>query len=359
MKRMPPTRGLNRQDEGAPFRCVGLADRMAAGWLEEFQGACHAIGVQYCVIEMEHDNWIEQVAGIDAFVWRPTMGDPSNMAEIRAKIPLLETMGIPCFPDSFMLWLYDDKIRETFFLRRYGYPMPHTFITFDEEEARQYVRNARYPFVAKTHMGAASSGVQLLRSAREAEHLLDRVFIKKTLIDRAMEKYYYVPKMKHGDVLFARRNRYRDWCPRYAYFQEYLPATGDWRITTFGRDLISAFVRRNRPFDFRASGSGLWEKLTEDSLPAEACELALKISARHGFTSMTYDFMQGPQGWVMGELSFAFVLNRIYSDTLFRRTDSRFQAESPIPIGVMHLQALKEAGRPDLRFARQVDVLSA
>lgn len=192
-------------------------------------------------------------------------------------------------------------------------------------------------------MGASSSGVKLLRSPKEAEYLLDRVFAKRSLFDRVMEKYYYIPRLSKGDFLLGRRYRYRNYCPRYAYFQEFILTEGDWRITTLGHDLVSVFVRRNRPLDFRASGSGLWEKVTEDSLPGEACDLALAISNRHGFTSMTYDFMQGSQGWVIGEISFAFVLNQIYCDTLFCRTGDSFTAEGPIPIGVMHLNAISDA----------------
>ncbi len=78
-------------------------------------------------------------------------------------------------------------------------------------------------------------------------------------------------------------------------------------------------------------------------LPAEACDLALEISRRHGFTSMAYDFMKGPRGWVIGEISMTFVLNEVYTRTLFRRTATGYEKQAPIPIGVMHLTALMEA----------------
>lgn len=325
------------------MKVVGLSDRMAEGWLEEFRASCETIGFAHRVIFIGRDDWIKQLDGVDAFVWRPIMGDPTNMAEIRTKIPLIETIGIPCFPNSLMLWLYDDKIRESYFFRLHGYPTPKTFITFLEHEARKYVKQAAYPLVSKTHMGASASGVILLQNLHDAECLLDRIFAKRSLWDRAFEKYYYIPRLTNGNFLLERKYRYRDYCPRYAYFQEYIEGAGDWRITTLGRDLISAFVRRNRPLDFRASGSGLWEKVSVDSLPIEACELALKISNRHKFTSMTYDFMHGFGGWVIGEISFAFVLNRIYGNTLFRKTEGGFSTESFKSIGVMHLEALENS----------------
>jgi glutathione synthase/RimK-type ligase-like ATP-grasp enzyme len=316
---------------------------MAPGWLDEFHNACEILALNSRIIAIGRDDWMEQLDQVDAFVWRPVMDDPSMMAEIRTKIPLIEAMGIPCFPNSLMLWLYDDKIRETFFMRQHGYPAPKTFVTFDEHEARIYVNKTQYPLVTKSHVGASSSGVMLLRSVHEAEHLIDRIFPKQTIWERAVAKYYYRPRVARGDFLLARRFRFLNYCPRYAYFQEFIITEKDWRITTLGADLVSVFVRHNRPDDFRASGGGLWQKVTKDNLPKEACDIALSISNRHVFTSMTYDFMMSHNGWVIGELSYAFLLNRVYTDTLFRRIGNNYDPVEAIPIGVMHLQSLRNA----------------
>jgi glutathione synthase/RimK-type ligase-like ATP-grasp enzyme len=134
-----------------------------------------------------------------------------------------------------------------------------------------------------------------------------------------------------------------DACPRYLYAQAFIETDFDWRITTLGKDLLSVFVRKNRPGDFRASGSGRWEMVEPENLPVEACDLALGISNRHGFTAMAYDFMLGPKGWVIGEISMTFMLNEVYTRTLFRRTVDGYERLSPIPIGVMHLTALVKA----------------
>ncbi len=283
---------------------------------------------------------MKDIRGIDLFVWRTIMGDPSCMAEARTKIPLIEESGIPCFPSAHMLWLYDDKIRETFFLRRHGYPTPKTFISFDETEARTFATSARYPLVTKTHNGAAASGVMLLRSPQESLRLLDRIFCKQTILDKAIVKYFYYPRLRHGDFMLERRFRSRDNVARYAYFQEFVKTENDWRIATFGPNLLSVVKRWNRPNDFRASGSGLWEKVEANQLPVEACDLALEISNRHNFTSMSYDFLQGADGWVIGEISYTFpLIPAAFTTTLFRKIDGTYHRTEPIPIGIMHLQA--------------------
>lgn len=331
---------VSEETTSKPPAVVGLSDRMSQDWFSEFERGCTALGLEHRTIRIGADDWAEQLAGVDCFVWRLVMGDPSIMAEARSKIPLIEAMGIRCFPSAQMLWLYDDKIRETFFLRQHGYPTPRTWVFFDESEARHFVRVARYPLVAKSHTGAGAGGVELIATRATAEAMLDRIWRPETIWDKAAVKYYYQPRLRKGDVLLERRFRYRDCCPRYIYLQEFVETEYDWRLTTLGRDLISVFVRRNRPGDFRASGSGLWDKVDERELPGEACDLALRISNRHGFSCMTFDFMRGDRGWVIGELSYTFVLNDIYTTTLFRRQNGGYRWTEPIPIGVMHLRAV-------------------
>lgn len=319
---------------------VGLCDRMAGEWFKEFARSCDSMGLDQKPIEIGADDWMDQLKVVDVFVWRLIMGDASCMAEARIKIPIIESMGIRCFPNQKMLWLYDDKIRETFFLRLHGYPAPRTWVFFDSKSAQDFATGATYPLIAKSHCGASSGGVECLESPAEALGLLKRIFKKMSLWAILLENYHYLPRLAKGDILVQLKSRYRDSWPRYAYFQEFLTIDRDWRITTLGRNLVSVFTRKNRPDDFRASGSGIWEKMEAKDLPIEACDLALRISNENGFTSMTYDFMRNGDQWVIGELSYAFMLNAVYSDTLFRREREGFVRAESIPIGEMHLRAV-------------------
>jgi len=328
---------------------IGICTRTHESWQEEFKRSCQALGIEFSLIRIGGDDWLEQLQGHDAFVWRVIMGDASCMAEARAKIPLIEEMGIPCFPNTKMLWLFDDKIRETLFLRQHQYPTPATSIFFDEEAARAYVEKAAYPLIVKSHCGASSVGVMMLPSQQEANRLLDRIFKRNSIWSRILARCYTTPRLKKGDLLLSLNHHYRHSRPHYAYFQQFIHTDCDWRITTLGRQLVSVFMRKNRPGDFRASGSGLWEKVEAVDVPVAACDLALKISNTHGFTSMTYDFMESPEGWVIGELSYSFLLNRIYSDTLFIKGEQGYVQCAPIPVGVMHLCSLLNLPLPNLR----------
>jgi glutathione synthase/RimK-type ligase-like ATP-grasp enzyme len=108
---------------------------MSADWIDEFKRACQALDADWVVIEVDRDDWMSQLRGLDLFVWHVLMDDPTCMFEVRTKIPLVEQSGIACFPSALMLWLFDDKVRETLFMRQQGYPMPSTFVSFDEAEA--------------------------------------------------------------------------------------------------------------------------------------------------------------------------------------------------------------------------------
>jgi glutathione synthase/RimK-type ligase-like ATP-grasp enzyme len=273
------------------------------------------------------------------------------MVQMRAKIPLIEQMGVRCFPNSQMLWLFDDKIRETFFLQKNDYPTPKTFISFCPKEASKFLDDTEYPIVAKSHIGASSGGVVLLKDKKEAARLVRRSFRTLTLWDKVLAKYYYLPRLAKGDPVSQLRFAHRRAWPQYVYFQEFIATSFDWRVTTFGDGLVSAFVRNNRPGDFRASGSGSWNMVDERELPVEACELAMKISSAHGFTTMTYDFMPSKAaGWLIGEMSFGFLLNDVYSNTLFRRCSGGYAKVPPIRCGALILNSiinsLKETAAP-------------
>ena len=321
---------------------VGLCNKMATAWFDEFSTSCEALGLEKRTINIGADDWMKQLKGVEIFVWRLTMGDASCMAEARTKIPLIEAMGIRCFPNQKMLWLYDDKIRETFFLQQNDYPTPRTWVFFDMDAAWEFVAQASYPLVAKSHCGAGAKGVQLLQSPAEARNLLERIFRGVSLIDKVLAKYFYIPRMAKGDILGMLNSRYRNSRPRYAYFQEFLHIDRDWRVTTMGKDIVSLFTRKNRPEDFRASGSGLWEQVGEKSLPTEAFDLALSISNKHQFTSMTYDFLKDGDRWVIGELSYAFVLDQYYAEQAFIRDKGTYSRGNFHSIGELHLRAVME-----------------
>jgi hypothetical protein len=58
---------------------------------------------------------------------------------------------------------------------------------------------------------------------------------------------------------------------------------------------------------------------------------------------MAYDFLASKRGWLIGEISYTFLLHLRpwgYTDALFERRNGRYIKIAPIPIGVLHLRAM-------------------
>ena len=321
---------------------IGIADRAPANWIEEFRRACDKLQLPHKLVQICRHDWMEQLRGIQALFWRIHLGDQQGLLEARRKIPVAEQMGVACFPNHEMADLYDDKIRQAFFFRLQGYPTPRTFVSFNREDALEFLRGAEFPLVAKTSGGASSSGVALLRDRPSAERLVRSVHQCDGLIAHCFGRLQRRARWKRG-IQAAYRVSAQGPREQYLIFQQLVPSVGDLRVATLGPDLVAAFWRKNRPDDFRASGSGLLEPFTEETLPRAPCDLALQISQKHGFTCMAYDFLPSGDNWLITEISYTFLLKREpwdYTHALFRRYRDGYKKIPPVPIGVLHLQAV-------------------
>ena len=310
---------------------IGIVTRTYPEWVEEFEKACRFEHLPFVYVDIDRNDWVEQLNDVRLVLWRIHLGDPIGLMEAKIKIPIMEKMGIFCYPSQFMADLYKNKILQTFLMRKQNIPIPSTFISFSEAEALERGSMMSWPVVAKTSGGASATGVIRLNKLKEMKSFVNRQFGKRptwlTLIQKILRRLINISILGSKDF------------PGYVYFQEYIESDGDWRITTMGENLVSVFKRYNRPGDFRASGSGLWKKITVSEIPKAACDLALVISTRNGFTSMAYDFIQQGQKWLLLEFSYSFLLNPIYTNTLFEKNSDGYRAIDPIPIGTLHLRA--------------------
>ena len=130
--------------------------------------------------------------------------------------------------------------------------------------------------------------VEQLENKQEAQKIVDKMFDKgifpytlnefslnsgtfKKFIKRAIDSFWYLFRAefpKISDHYILEKN--------YAYFQKYIPAQHDIRITVIGNRAFG-FLRKNRKNDFRASGSGLID-YDYKKIPIEAVKIAHKIS---------------------------------------------------------------------------------
>jgi hypothetical protein len=231
-------------------------------------------------------------------------------------------LGIPVYPDTRTAWHFDDKLAQLPLLQALGAPMPRTWVFFDRAAALAWSATAPYPVVFKLAVGASSSNVVRVDTARQARHLIERAWGRgifpgslhpgpgpiaarrraRALAGRAWRALGYVARGEYPPLPSP------GWRPErgYAYFQEFVPGNAfDTRIAVVGERAFG-YRRLNRPHDFRASGSGAFDP-DPGAIDRRCVEIAFAVSRAGGFQSMAYDFLALDGQPVVLELSYGFV----------------------------------------------------
>jgi hypothetical protein len=230
-------------------------------------------------------------------------------------------LGIPVYPDTRTAWHFDDKLAQLPLLRALGAPMPRTWVFWDRAEAMAWSRAAAYPVVFKLAVGAGASNVVRVESAREARRLIERAwgggFVPGSLhappgAGGGRRRLRVVAGRARRALAYVARGHYPPPSPHgrpergYAYFQEFVPGNAyDTRVSVIGERAF-AYRRMNRPHDFRASGSGVFDP-DPRAIDGRCVELAFALSRAGGFQSMAYDFLALDGRPVVLELSYGFV----------------------------------------------------
>ena len=277
-------------------------------------------------IEMHIDDkdfW-DKVKTLDLFLFRWTHIDNDHQL-VHTILPAIENyLSIKCFPDLNTCWHYDDKIRQFYLLKIFGYPIIESYIFWEKEHALKWAENADYPVVFKLKKGAGSSNVILINNKQEARNIILKMFGKgmppagikhkgkikyksfETFVRMKIDKYF-LNRLKNIEP--------RTWqiAKNYVLFQKFIPNNKfDTRITIIGNRAFAyrRFVRDN---DFRASGSGKID-YDQDIIDKRFIKLAFKISKELKFQSMAYDFLleenNQPQ---ICEISYTYVDLLIYN----------------------------------------------
>ncbi|NSW87072.1 MAG: hypothetical protein HPY84_12210 [Syntrophobacteraceae bacterium] len=245
----------------------------------------------------------------------------------RQLIYALESFGIHIFPNSRTCFHFDDKLAQKYLLEAVNAPLADTWIFYSIESANAWISTTAFPKVFKLRTGAGSSNVRLVHTPDEAYRLVNVAFsygfnpvkgyfsdfstrIRKThSLNAFFTKLLRAPSVVKD--LINKRNIYP---PErgYIYFQEFLPGNlYDTRVTVIGNRAF-AFIRYNRPGDFRASGSGLIDHRPESidiRIISEAFRIADSIGSQSLAMDFVYDTEQNPR---LLEISYAYVPDAVY-----------------------------------------------
>jgi hypothetical protein len=277
-------------------------------WIRLLEEAGHDVRL----VDVYRADILEQLKGCVAFMWR--FGHVPQMLQIaRRLLPVLENkLGMLVYPDQNTCWHYDDKISQAFLLSAAAVPIPKTWVWHARGQALTWARSTTYPVVLKLSAGAGSSNVCLIRSFKEAETWINRLFTSgvTSLSDEA-----FSPKRRLFSAVdtLLRGGRADLWelHKGYGLFQEFLHGNAyDTRITVIGNRAFG-FRRFNRDGDFRASGSGKIDYDPQGVDPAFV-KLAFETARKLGTQSCAIDGLWRGQEAVVGEISYTYVTSAVY-----------------------------------------------
>lgn len=284
---------------------------------------------------------VSQCEGLSGVLWHWTLVNLEEMLVARQVLAALESRGLLVFPNSATCWHYDDKVGQKYLLEAIGAPLIPSWVFTDASDARQWIALASWPKVFKLRCGAGSSNVRLVRSCAEAEDLCRQAFgpgfpSKPGYLNDARTRLRntegwkdFWAKLKRAPESIRSTLRYRRSAPRqrgYLLFQEFLAGNDfDTRVTVIGDRAFGA-MRRNRPNDFRASGSG--EAIFDPKQIDRRCvSIAFQVAEKLGTQSLAVDFLFDAEHEPrICEMSYCSVASPVYDCPGYWDRDSRWHA---------------------------------
>lgn len=299
---------------------IGIVER-PGGFSDRWIEYCIERSIPFRRINIYDNNLISEVKGVKALMWNWSHGDFHNQLIARQIILALEYTGLVIYPNSKTCWHYDDKLAQKYLLEAIEAPFVPTWIFYNFDKAMDWIRNTEFPKVFKLSRGAGSYNVSLVTNQSQAEKLCKIAFSSgfnplptyfadyQTKIRKVSSGRDFVAKLKRAPGII-----WKKWSTKlslpvekgYLYFQEFMPDNPyDTRVVVIG-DRAFGFIRKNRPGDFRASGSS--EKdLDPELVDKEMIRIAFDVTRKLGTQSLALDFVYNNRKEpVVLEISYTF-----------------------------------------------------
>jgi glutathione synthase/RimK-type ligase-like ATP-grasp enzyme len=217
----------------------------------------------------------------------------------------LEEMGIGVFPNYATRQHFNDKIAQFTKMIAINAPMIPTYIYFNEQEAKNALKSMEFPIVSKLKGGAGSTSVKLIKSKKEAQQFIEKMFgegvgATPKVLENFDQKLRLTKKIKNPLQLIAKIKKHlkdvntekkTNTVERnYVFFQKFLPKNDfDTRIIVVGERAFG--IRRwNKKNDFRASGSGLID-VDPTKIDKKIIQLAFNTNEQLKMQSVAFDFI--------------------------------------------------------------------
>lgn len=290
---------------------VGILKNEDADSIDYWIAACEKRNVEYSVIDLTSENWLEKVKEdeYDFFLLRP----PGNIQEFKTMYDerifiISNVLQKRVFPSFLECYLYENKKLQNYFLRAHNIPHPETLIFYDYNQAMEFIHNCDYPIVAKTSIGAAGSGVEIIRNQKHAKKYIYKAFKgsgirrrfgpnrvtgspKKWFIKAIQDPKYFKTKLQ--SYVTKHKHSQND----FVIFQKYISHEYEWRVIKIGE---SYFAHKKLVHNGKASGVKAKEFVDP---PKNLLNYVKNICDQHNFQSMSVDIFEVNKGeYLINEL---------------------------------------------------------
>lgn len=258
--------------------------------------ACQNRSIDYIVIDMLQYDWLFKLEKYkpNLCVSRPPGDLQQSKLVFDQKLFFIEKYTtFPVFPGYHETVIYENKATLAYFLEVNKIPHPKTIVSYSYREALELIEKERYPLVAKTLIGAAGSGVKIIKKKSDADSYIKKAF-------SAGIKRRYGPNRKTGNpkswmmksihspaYLFKKiklyKERNHDVQKNVVLFQQYIPHDYEWRCAKIGE---SYFAYKKLRIGDKASGSKQFEY---GAPPLELLDFTKSLCEKFNFNFMTVD----------------------------------------------------------------------
>lgn len=279
----------------------------------KWENSCRKFNIPFVTINMLRSDWLDLIKDFnpDFCVTRPPGDILQNKRIFDEKVFFLQHFtDYAVYPGFLETYIYENKSALSWFLRVNDIPHPVTYVSSDREEAVGILDRISFPFVAKTVIGAAGSGVKILETRSAAEDYITDIFTKgvrrrfgpnrKTgtpgkWIKKAVQSPEYFFKK-----ILQYRERNADIQKGILIFQEYIEHDYEWRCVRIGD---SYFAYKKLKIGDKASGSKQFEY---SAPPLELLDFTKTLCERFNFLFMAIDLFHNNEQIFVNELQTIF-----------------------------------------------------
>jgi len=286
---------------------VGILQNENIDSINSWIAACKKKDLAYKVIDLTKNDWLENVQSepFAFFLLRPSGNNQRFKALYDERVFIIsKVLGYNVFPSYEECYIYENKRLQSYFLKANNIPHPETSVFYHHSDALNFIEKTTFPIVAKTNIGAAGSGVKIIKTKNAAKKYLKTAFKKggirrrlgpnrvtgspkKWFIKAVQDPSYFRSKIK------AYLTSYGDAQKGFVIFQKFVPHKFEWRVIKIGESYFA-----HKKLAYKGKASGVKQKEFTDP-PKKLLTFCKDICDSHNFQSMSIDLFEDSHGGYM------------------------------------------------------------